>query len=171
MAIVAIIKIVNANLRIIKEDFIVTDEFDLLMLKKSVEISRNCPLTDKAYSVGALIVDHQRNIISTGFSRETALNVHAEEVAIIKAKELEVNLNNTTIYTSMEPCGLRLSGKISCAERIIRAGISRVVYGVKEPPFFVKDANGSEIMEEQGVIVEQIKEVIPEIMEINDHIK
>ena len=41
------------------------------------------------------------------------------------------------IYTSLEPCGKRLSGKMTCVQRIIDAKLSRVIYAEKEPLIFV----------------------------------
>lgn len=146
-------------------------EFDLKMLKDAVKLSINCPPSQGAYSVGAIIVDKNNKIISTGYSRETADNVHAEEVAIMKAGEKGIDLEGTTIYSTMEPCGLRLSGKKCCADRIIEAGIARVVYGIKEPPFLVAEANGIDKLLERGIIVEQVEDIIPDVMKINNHIK
>jgi len=37
--------------------------------------------------------------------------------------------------------------------------------------FFVSETNGIEQLKKQGIIVEQIKEVISEIEEVNKHIK
>lgn len=148
-----------------------SNEYDLKMLKEAVNISKACPVTDKAYSVGAIIVDKDKNIISTGYSRETADNVHAEEVAINKANEKGIDLKGTTIYSTMEPCGYRISGKKCCSDRIIESGITRVIYGINEPPFFVSNANGIEKLKSEGIEVIQIKDVISEIEEINKHIK
>lgn len=148
-----------------------TTEFDLKMLKEAVSCSKSCPVSGKAYSVGAIITDTNNKIIATGYSRETSDSVHAEESAINKAVEAGIDLKGTTIYSTMEPCGLRLSGKLCCADRIINAGIARVVYGIDEPPFFVSETSGIDKLKSHGVIVEQIKNFNNEIAEINNHIK
>lgn len=147
------------------------NEKDIELMKKAIEISKNCPVSYGAYSVGAIIVDPNGAIISTGYSRETADNVHAEEVAINKAIELGIDLSNTTIYSTMEPCGLRLSGKKCCADRIIEANISKVIYAINEPPFLVQNCTGAQKLIEKGIHVEQIKELNDEIHKINSHIK
>lgn len=146
-------------------------ELDLKMMREAMEISRSCPVSMGAYSVGSIIIDQNNEIISTGYSRETADNVHAEEVAINKAIGKGIDLKNMTIYATMEPCGLRLSGKKCCADRIIEAGMSRVVYGIDEPPFLVSDCKGIEKLTEKGIIVEQITELKEEIEDLNNHIK
>lgn len=72
--------------------------------------------------------------IITGFSRELPGNTHAEQVCLEKllmksSTTLESSLSSTpspplplhaTLYTTMEPCGERLSGNLPCADRIIR---------------------------------------------------
>ena len=60
-----------------------TDHEDRYWLEKAIDLSRSCPPSETAFSVGAIIVD-ARQIISTGYSRETDPHDHAEEVAISK---------------------------------------------------------------------------------------
>lgn len=146
-------------------------EKDLDLMRKAIEISKNCPISYGAYSVGAIIVNENGEVISTGYSRETADNVHAEEVAINKATASGIELKNTTIYSTMEPCGLRLSGKKCCAERIIEAKISKVIYAINEPPALVQNCTGIEKLVTHGITVEQVKDLDDEIYKLNSHIK
>lgn len=132
------------------------NEFDLKIIKKAIEISKKCPDQAKKYSVGAVILDQSKNIISTGYSREVDDSIHAEEMAIRKAAQKGIDLKGMTIYSTMEPCGLRLSGQKCCADRIIESGITRVVYGIDEPPYFVQDCTGAKKLREKDIIVEQI---------------
>lgn len=147
------------------------NERDVQKMKEAIELSKNCPISYGAYSVGAIIVDKDGKIIATGYSRETADNVHAEEVAIQKALDEGIDLTGTTIYSTMEPCGLRLSGKKCCADRILEAGIPKVVFAINEPPFLVENCTGAQKLSEHGVEVEQITTLDDEIKNINDHIK
>ena len=55
---------------------------------------------------------------------------HAEEQAVALAGAAAAG---ATAYVSLEPCGERTSGAASCAERLIAAGIARVVYAVENP--------------------------------------
>jgi diaminohydroxyphosphoribosylaminopyrimidine deaminase/5-amino-6-(5-phosphoribosylamino)uracil reductase len=112
-----------------------TDDRDWLI--QAIELSRLCPPTEKAFSVGAIIVSADGELLSTGYSRERDVTEHAEERAIAKACEGGRNLSGATIYSSLEPCHPRLSGKTSCTDLIIRAGITRVVFALNEPPRFV----------------------------------
>ena len=58
----------------------------------------------------------------------------------------------------MEPCGKRASRPLTCAELILRAGIPRVVFAVREPPTFV-DGTGFEVLTAAGVEVLELPEV------------
>jgi diaminohydroxyphosphoribosylaminopyrimidine deaminase / 5-amino-6-(5-phosphoribosylamino)uracil reductase len=55
---------------------------------------------------------------------------HAEEQALALAGS---SAHGATAYVTLEPCGERSSGEASCAERLIAAGISRVVYACENP--------------------------------------
>lgn len=111
---------------------------DRTLLARAAELAFLCPPTDKAYCVGALIASADGDIISTGYSREWKGSWHAEEIAIEKARRARENLTGASIYSSMEPCHPRLSGKKSCAEHIAGSGIARVIFCLKEPPHFVE---------------------------------
>ena len=129
-------------------------DIDMGLLAQAIELSFSCPPTDKAYSVGAIIATPDGVIISTGFSREQDNGCHAEEIALEKAQRIHVNLRGATLYSSMEPCSRRLSGKTSCTARIIDAGISRVVFCLREPPHFVT-CEGAEKLKHAGIAVIQ----------------
>ena len=56
-------------------------------------------------------------------------NLHAERDAIEKAVSASINMRGSTIYTSLEPC-VNLGGKKeSCADLIVRSGITSAVIG------------------------------------------
>ena len=121
---------------------------------------RSNPVSN-AYCVGCLLVDRATDcIVATGFSREMAGNTHAEEVALEKltastARAAGSSSSSSSIdsaaeasaptppptydmYTTMEPCSVRLSGNTTCADRIIADGrIARVFVGVLEPAALV----------------------------------
>jgi diaminohydroxyphosphoribosylaminopyrimidine deaminase/5-amino-6-(5-phosphoribosylamino)uracil reductase len=58
------------------------------------------------------------------------------------------------MYTTMEPCSVRLSGKAPCAELLLAAGVARVVVAVYEPPTFVAACTGVQQLRQAGVSVE-----------------
>ncbi|CDO96473.1 unnamed protein product [Kluyveromyces dobzhanskii CBS 2104] len=112
-------------------------------MELAIDEARKCGETQTAFNVGALLVNGE-NIISTGYSRELPGNTHAEQCALDKySSENENSMvpQGTVLYTTMEPCSLRLSGNLPCVERIIRTegAIKTVFVGVMEPDIFVKN--------------------------------
>ena len=53
---------------------------------------------------------------------------HAEEQALEG-----VDATGATAYVTLEPCGARSSGVASCSQRLIAAGVARVVYACEDP--------------------------------------
>jgi len=77
--------------------------------------------------VGAVILDSDGNIVSSGFNRREADNdptAHAEIVALREACDIEGNwrLDNHTLVVTLEPCAM-------CAGAIAQARIKCVVFG------------------------------------------
>ncbi|KAI8867511.1 hypothetical protein GQ42DRAFT_55112 [Ramicandelaber brevisporus] len=152
-------------------------------------------------------------VLSTGYSRELEGNTHAEQCALEKLNnygsdhyhfqigggdataagweadddETGVGLQSEpvrcTLYTTMEPCSLRLSGNRPCCHRIHEwvgrhpvatasppvatatssrvaslrpAIITRVVVGIREPPDFVQNCTGVEFLLQSGIQVDTI---------------
>lgn len=112
---------------------------DRSLLERAVELAGRCTPSQTAYSVGSLVADTEGRVLATGYSRELGEKWHAEEVALHKARQAGLDLRAATIYASMEPCGLRLSGRKPCADHILEAGIRRVVLALREPPKFVEN--------------------------------
>ncbi len=108
---------------------------------EAIKAGKSAPQSLKAYSVGALITSGNQ-IISTGYSRETGDNMHAEEVCLAKIKDLNLDYSKLVLYATMEPCGERLSGKKCCADLIIESKIPTVVIGALEPDTFIKNTQG-----------------------------
>ncbi len=142
---------------------------DAAWLQRAVDLARNCTPCDTAFSVGAVIVSPQGLELGRGFSRETEARAHAEEIAIAKALAAGKALAGATLYSSMEPCSQRMSGRQSCCQRIIDCGISRVVYGLDEPPFFVV-GQGAAVLREAGIDVLRIDSAGDAVRAVNRHI-
>lgn len=121
-----------------------------------------------AYCVGAVLTKDGA-VLATGFSRELPGNTHAEECALAKVAADSTAARGGTMYTTMEPCSLRLSGNRPCVERIIEAGIARVVMGVKEPPNFV-ECSGIEMLREKGIEVQVVPGVEEDCLRPNRHV-
>jgi pyrimidine deaminase RibD-like protein len=142
---------------------------DLRWLREAVELSRLSPPSDRAFSVGAVLVCGGR-AIATGFSRERDPHDHAEEVALAKAAEAgPAELAGATMYTSLEPCRRRLSRPCSCSELIVAAGLQRVVLAWLEPPLFVP-GGGARWLRERGVTVVEVPELAAAARSVNAHL-
>jgi diaminohydroxyphosphoribosylaminopyrimidine deaminase/5-amino-6-(5-phosphoribosylamino)uracil reductase len=120
-------------------------------LKDAVTLSKKSKPANAGFCVGALIVDQAGMLISEGYSRETDRNKHAEEIAIERAKAANCDLKHATLYSSLEPCGERLSGRKTCVEYIIENGIPCVVFGAYEPSVFVEGI-GEELLQKAGIV-------------------
>lgn len=144
---------------------------DLRWLREAVELSRRCPPSDSAFSVGAVLVSGGGDVISTGFSRERDPHDHAEEVALAKAAESAgaAGLADATMYSSLEPCLRRLSRPRSCSHLIVAAGIRRVVLAWLEPPVFVP-GGGARWLREQGVMVVEVPALAAAARAVNAHL-
>lgn len=124
---------------------------DRRFMEQAFELSEQCPPTDTAYSVGAVIVGADGTVLATGYSRETDPKVHAEEAALLKLGD--TSLQGATLYSTLEPCSKRVSCSQSCTQWIIaNGGIARVVYAVAEP-LFMQDCQGDELLRAAGLTV------------------
>jgi pyrimidine deaminase RibD-like protein len=142
---------------------------DQRWLLEAIELSRNCPPSISAFSVGAIIIDAGGQVIATGYSREHDPRDHAEEAALAKIDAGSPHLASATIYSSLEPCSSRASRPSSCTELILAAGIPRVVFAWREPPTFV-DCKGAEILHDAGVEVIEIPDLAGLAREVNRYL-
>jgi diaminohydroxyphosphoribosylaminopyrimidine deaminase/5-amino-6-(5-phosphoribosylamino)uracil reductase len=139
---------------------------DRRWMRAAVELSRNSPIVASAYAVGAIVVDGAGRQLSTGYSRETDTQVHAEESALAKLAAVDIDLSTATMYTSLEPCSARKSRATTCTQLIIDAGIPRVVFALYEPPLFA-DCHGVGLLRAAGVEVVQIRDLADEVRAVN----
>ncbi|KAJ3216704.1 DRAP deaminase [Dinochytrium kinnereticum] len=151
-------------------------DVDAFYMTRAVEEARQSEPVETAYCVGAVLVrkgaantNDPNAIISTGFSRELPGNTHAEEVCLLKLSNLD-SARGATIYTTMEPCSTRLSGKKPCCEHLVNAGVERVVVGCREPTVFVADCKGTDFLAQHHIRVEYMPEFQGElIVELNQY--
>ena len=139
---------------------------DARFLRAAIELSRRCPPSDTAFSVGAIIVAADGEIMATGFSREQDPHDHAEEVALRMVQPVDPRLPTATIYSSLVPCGARASRPVTCVQHILAAGIPRVVFAWREPPIFT-EGRGAEQLRAAGITVVEIPELAPAASAIN----
>nr|WP_249335956.1 bifunctional diaminohydroxyphosphoribosylaminopyrimidine deaminase/5-amino-6-(5-phosphoribosylamino)uracil reductase RibD [Sinomonas gamaensis] len=100
--------------------------------------------------VGAVAVDPQGTILATGFHRGAG-TAHAEADAIANAARDGVELAGATMYVTLEPCN-HVGRTGPCAQALIEAGISRVVYAVDDPHDIA--SGGARTLRAAGVAVE-----------------
>lgn len=143
-----------------------TPRTDRAWLSLAIELSKQCPPSETAFSVGAVIVDAHGVEISRGFSRERP-HAHAEEAALAKLAPDDERLPAATMYSSLEPCTRRRSSHRTCSDLIIAAGIKRVVIAWREPPVFVSDAHGVEALKAAGVEIVEYTELARAAAEVN----
>ena len=146
---------------------------DHRFLRWAVELSRLCPPSASAFSVGAVIVGEDGEVLSTGFSREQEDHDHAEEVALRKLAPGKLGpdprLRHATIYSSLVPCGARASRPVTCVGHIVAAGIPRVVFAWREPRLFT-DGEGGEQLRAAGVAVTEVPGLAGRARAVNAHL-
>jgi 5-amino-6-(5-phosphoribosylamino)uracil reductase len=144
---------------------------DLAWMRVAIGLSRQCPPSRTAYSVGAVVVAADGTEIARGFSREGGDDkVHAEESALAKIDPGDPRLRTATIYSTLEPCSVRASRPSGCAELIRAAGIGRVVLAWREPALFVADCQGVELLEAAGAAVLETPSLAAEARAVNAHL-
>ncbi|MEU0582055.1 dihydrofolate reductase family protein [Streptomyces sp. NPDC006132] len=123
-------------------------------LVRACALADECPPSDTAFSVGAVVVAADGTELARGHSREGGDPVvHAEEAALAKIDPADPRLPGATVYSSLEPCARRASRPAPCARLILDAGVRRVVTAWREPDTFVAAADGSGVLAAGGVDV------------------
>ncbi len=125
------------------------------ILEQANRLSEKSPDSKTAFSVWSIIVtkDGER---FTGYSRETGITEHAEEVAIQKALIAGSNLIGAILYCSLEPCSERASKEVCCAQLVIQHKFARVFISEREDSTFVADCIWVEMLKEAGIEVIEI---------------
>jgi diaminohydroxyphosphoribosylaminopyrimidine deaminase/5-amino-6-(5-phosphoribosylamino)uracil reductase len=75
---------------------------------------------------------------------------HAEEAAIASAQG---GVRGAAAFVTLEPCAKRSAGGVACADRLIQAGVARVVIAARDPHPNAAGA-GIERLRAAGVAVE-----------------
>jgi diaminohydroxyphosphoribosylaminopyrimidine deaminase / 5-amino-6-(5-phosphoribosylamino)uracil reductase len=161
---------------------------DLHWLHEAIKLSRFCPPSATAFSVGAVLIAADGSVLSTGFSRESDPLDHAEEVALGRlglagnvaaghgvgghgwpGSGSGAKLDGATLYSSLEPCATRASRPTPCADLIIASGIGRVVIAWREPPIFVS-GGGAVRLRQAGLTVKVLPELAGAARAVNAHL-
>ncbi|KAI8682846.1 hypothetical protein LRP88_05189 [Fusarium phalaenopsidis] len=147
-------------------------------MQRALGQANNSPPKPTNFRVGALIVRLDDNtIIAEGYTLELPGNTHAEECCLLKLAEQhgtteeklpEVFNTPHALYTTVEPCFKRLSGKLPCVERVLRQKqwITKVYVGVQEPETFVGENTGRKTLQDAGVKVHLVSGLEDEILQV-----
>jgi diaminohydroxyphosphoribosylaminopyrimidine deaminase / 5-amino-6-(5-phosphoribosylamino)uracil reductase len=149
-----------------------SSDADRYWLHVAIELSRRCPPSATAFSVGAVLVAAD-SVLTDGYSREFDPADHAEEIALAKiglpGPGSRPELAGATLYSSLEPCAARASRPTPCADLIIASGIGRVVIAWREPPIFVP-GGGAVRLRKAGLRVEVLPELAGAAKAVNAHL-
>ena len=94
-------------------------------------------------SVGCVIV-RDGTVIAEGTTGDGG-RPHAEELALAVG-----DAKGATAYVTLEPCGCRSTGAPSCSQRLVEAGITRVIYACEDPSPFASHT-GSQRLKAAGI--------------------
>ncbi|KOS19843.1 Bifunctional protein RIB2 [Escovopsis weberi] len=148
-------------------------------LQSAISLARNSPPKPTNFRVGAILASlDDGRVTAHGYTLELPGNTHAEECCLLKLAEQHSSAEEDlagimqgrdhALYTTVEPCFKRLSGKMPCVERILRqrSWIKKVYVGVREPETFVGANPGMRMLEDAGVAVVFVRGLEEEILEV-----
>ena len=118
------------------------------LMDQAFALSEQCPESESAFAVGAIACSEGLSVLATAYSRETGPNDHAEEALLSKLDQAP-----HTVICTLEPCLTRASKPTGCAERLVRAGVSRVVYAVAEDDTFTKQSGLAHLNDHQVELI------------------
>lgn len=110
------------------------------LMERALSLSAKCPASHTAFAVGALACTDNLRVLATGYSRETGPTDHAEEAMLSKLTQPP-----HTVICTLEPCLTRASKPTGCAQRLIDAGVERVIYAVAEDATFTQQTGLSHL--------------------------
>ncbi|OAV89027.1 hypothetical protein PTTG_08268 [Puccinia triticina 1-1 BBBD Race 1] len=144
-----------------------SDELHFECMRKAIALARLSKPIPTAFCVGCLMTKTGTlEVVSTGYSRELEGNTHAEQCAIMKlldGRSASMPTGDLDLYTTMEPCSVRLSGNKPCADLILEFNrshhphlrIKNIYLGVVEPDDFV-NCDGVKKLQDSGLTIFQV---------------
>lgn len=119
-------------------------------MRRAIELARtHVGRTGDNPSVGCVIV-RDGAVVGTGVTGEGG-RPHAEELALQAAGEAA---RGSTAYVTLEPCAQRSSGGMSCSERLVGAGVARVVIAASDSSAFAS-GKGRLRLHNAGIVTHQ----------------
>jgi len=118
-------------------------------MRRAIALARpRVGLTAENPAVGCVLV--KDGVVIAEAATAEGGRPHAEEQALAAAGAAA---HGATAYVTLEPCGERSSGAPSCAERLARAGVIRVVFAC-DHPHDLSGGRGPQRLRDAGVRVE-----------------
>lgn len=115
-------------------------------MRRAIALARtNLGLTADNPSVGCVVV--RAGVIVGEGATAPGGRPHAEEQALDRAGEAA---RGATAFVTLEPCGARSSGGTSCSERLVAAGVARVVIACEDASPYAA-GQGAERLRAAGV--------------------
>lgn len=105
-------------------------------------------LTGENPSVGCVIV--KDGLILAEAATGEGGRPHAEEQALDRAGDAA---RGATAYVTLEPCARRSTGAASCSERLVAAGVARVVIAARDPSVYA-DGEGCARLRDAGIVTD-----------------
>jgi len=105
-------------------------------------------LTGENPSVGCVIV--KDGLVLAEAATGEGGRPHAEEQALDRAGDAA---RGATAYVTLEPCARRSTGAASCSERLVAAGVARVVIAARDPSVYA-DGEGCTRLRDAGIITD-----------------
>jgi adhesin HecA-like repeat protein len=125
-----------------------TDDADFM--RRAIALARNrLGRTADNPAVGCVIV-RDGVVIAEGVTGEGG-RPHGEEVALAAAGH---GARGATAFVTLEPCAKRSAGGLSCSERLVAAGVTRVVIACVDLSVFAA-GQGAQRLRDAGIDVDQ----------------
>lgn len=150
----------SINEQKVERDFMEKRDFFL----RALELAEKAKGATSPNPAVGCVIEKNGRIISEGATQQAGCD-HAEIVAIKKAAS---SVKGSTMYVTLEPC-VDFCGKKtpSCSMAIIKAGIKKVVIGMKDLNPLV-NGRGIEMLKNAGIEVEIFDEFYDRVFELNE---
>ena len=102
-----------------------------IVFKRALELAENLIESVSPRPPVASIITHDGKIIGEGVTTNSPLK-HAEINAIDKAKDKIQSFEESTLYSTLEPC-FHKGNTDPCVDKIIESGIKNVIIGSIDP--------------------------------------
>jgi pyrimidine deaminase RibD-like protein len=107
----------------------------LELMREAIDQAQLCvPVDPRLHPrVGAVLADADGKVLCRAYRNEGNNEGHAEFLLLEKAKRDGIDLNDSVLFSSLEPCTRRGIDKVPCAVRVAESGVRRVYVGTLDP--------------------------------------